>query len=135
MTLLQLIARLEELEKKATPGPWEYVEGDYTDPEDIYDSKILNEKSREQVPAFSVQPPGKREFDLEFITELHNALPQLLEFCKEAIEQQELVASLLNCLDELDGIIPENVLAAQDSLVEKWLDLRTKHGISSEPKV
>ncbi len=62
-------------------------------------------------------------------------MPQLLEFCKEAIEQQELVASLLNCLDELDGIIPENVLAAQDSLVEKWLDLRTKHGISSEPKV
>lgn len=80
-----LIKRLRELESKATPGPWEGWDIGV----EIGDTGIHEIETNNPMV-------GDNSADTHFIAESRNALPQLLEFCDEAIELLDKVKKELS---------------------------------------
>lgn len=72
----ELIARLRELDKKASPAPWKFTGTKFTPPDYIEPGDLLGSEGLVLVPEIeSVCPP---EY-VELIVEARNALPALLD--------------------------------------------------------
>jgi len=79
MTILDKLKRLKHLEGKATKGPWEQCP---THPNDIYFAINDEESIFRVAEARSLE----HQHDGDLIAESRNALPEIIEFCLEAVE-------------------------------------------------
>lgn len=89
---MNLIEKLDELEKSATPGPWIVDMGNgqiESEHEDHYRIEIVNRADiQERIDTYERLESKQKQFhpdcDLDFITELRNAWPKLREIIKNA---------------------------------------------------
>jgi hypothetical protein len=107
MTFLEKIKRLEELEKKATPGPWHI--GWMSPNSDAVD---IDAPTGEQVAIVH-----HRE-NQAFVCQSRNTLPSLLQFVSDV---EEVVRLWRMSVDEQEGCIGTEVRLAIEALESRWM--------------
>ena len=93
MNILKTIKKLEELDKAATPGPWLSFRGD-----SYCAFPVVKMEKTDHVVYFEgfAERNGLDE-DSDLVAKSRNALPEILEFCKEAMGNDQAIAG---CAEE-----------------------------------
>ena len=89
MNILKTIKKLDELDKAATPGPWLSFRGD-----SYCAFPVVKMEKTDHVVYFEgfAERNGLDE-DSDLVAKSRNALPEILEFCREAMKVIECTTS------------------------------------------
>jgi hypothetical protein len=104
------IQELEQLERFATPGPWEFVDGS-------------SNEFVSQVDGFDICAlPGitTRKHDFRLIAAMRNAFPEILAKLKAAEKLAADVRALNTAAWENENLTMMNVARGTDAILAKW---------------